>query len=513
MLKKINLNKSKLANLDYFVILISLINLVLYHIPFYKFVLNNTDVKSLNGFLLVVSLTIVALLLNALVFYIGLYLLRVVGKWLLVLFFNINAIAIYFITTYSVIIDKTMIGNILNTNYEESSAFFSFVLVLYFILLGIIPSIIVLKVKIIYVKLKKFLIQATVGLVLLLSLAYANSGNWLWIDKHSTTLGALVMPWSYVVNTCRYYIHKNQENKQQIILPDAKLKDQEKAIAVVVIGESARRQNFSLYGYEKNTNPLLSKTENINCFIANASATYTTATVKGILEHKETGKLYEILPNYLYRNGLEVIWRTSNWGEPTVRIKNFYTKSDLEKGCTGEKCKYDEILLNGLREQILASDKNKVLVVLHTSTSHGPAYYSRYPNEFNIFTPICESVELSKCTQQELLNAYDNTIVYTDYILATLIAELKQLSDYKSCMIYVSDHGESLGENNLYMHGVPLSIAPKEQVEIPFIVWASEGSKMLKNFESVSQHHVFHSVLDFLNVESPIYNEEMSLFE
>jgi len=513
MLKKINLNKTKLSKLHYFVILISLVNLVLYHIPFYRFVLDNTDVKSLNGILLVISLTILAIFLNALVFYIGLYLLRVVGKWILVLFFNMNAIAIYFITTYGVIIDKTMIGNVLNTNYEESSSFFSFALVIYFILLGVIPSILILKTKIIQVKFKKFIIHVSLTLVFLLSLAYANATNWLWIDKHSTKLGALVMPWSYVVNTFRYYHHKNQENKQQILLPDATLKDNDKTIAVVVIGESARSQNFSLYGYEKNTNPLLSETDNVHSFKAEASATYTTAAVKSILEHKQTGKLYEILPNYLYRNGLEVIWRTSNWGEPTVRIKNFQRRGDLEKLCEGEKCKYDEILLSGLREQILASEKNKVLVVLHTSTSHGPAYFSRYPQEFNIFTPTCETVELSKCSQEELINAYDNTIVYTDYLLATLIEELKQLNEYKSCMIYVSDHGESLGENNLYMHGVPLSIAPKEQLEIPFIVWASEGSKMLKDNEMVSQHHVFHSVLDFLAVESPIYDEEMSLFK
>ena len=267
-----------------------------------------------------------------------------------------------------------------------------------------------------------------------------------------------------------------------------------------------------MYGYNKDTNPLLSKLNNVYNYKANSCATYTTAGVKCILEHKESDELFEILPNYLFRNDIEVIWRTTNWGEPNVNIKNYYKRGDLEKLCEGEGCKYDEVLLSGLNEQILASKKDKILIVLHTSTSHGPTYYKKYPKQFNKFTPVCESVELGKCTQEELINAYDNTIVYTDYILATLIENLKQLKEYNSSMFYVSDHGESLGENNLYMHGIPVSIAPKEQLEIPFIVWLSDNSKELKKNNVASQNNIFHSVLDFLAIESPIYDEKYEHF-
>ncbi|MBT4881426.1 MAG: sulfatase-like hydrolase/transferase, partial [Flavobacteriales bacterium] len=291
------------------------------------------------------------------------------------------------------------------------------------------------------------------------------------------------------------------------------VKDEEKSVFVLVIGESARGENFSLNGYMKETNPLLSKIDNVYSYKAESCATYTTAGVKCILEHKNTGKLFEILPNYLFRNDVEVIWRTTNWGEPTVVVENYLRKSDLKKFCNGDACDYDEVLLSGLREQVLASEKNKILVVLHASTSHGPTYYKKYPKQFEKFNPVCKSVELAKCTQEELINAYDNTIVYTDYILATLIDELKQLEGYNSSMIYISDHGESLGENNLYLHGIPASIAPKEQLDIPFIVWSSDGSKELKSNEVLSQHNIFHSVLDFLRIESPIYDENMSVFE
>ncbi|MEJ2113732.1 MAG: phosphoethanolamine--lipid A transferase EptA [Flavobacteriaceae bacterium] len=503
-------NKIKL---NYFVLIISLVIFLLFHFPFFKFVFNNLDYKSFDGITIIMSLVILMLVVNAFVLYLILFLSQFVGKFLLILFFIINAIALYFINTYSVIIDETMIGNVLNTNYEEASSFFSFRLIGYLILLGIIPSIFIFKIKILKVKLKIFLITFSLTLIFILSMVFVNSSNWLWIDKNSKQLGALVMPWSYVVNTSLFYIHKSQENKKEILLPNATIKDAKKSVAVLVIGESVRSENFSLYGYERLTNPLLSKTENVFSYNATACATYTRAGVKCILEHTNTKKLYEILPNYLYRNNVEVIWRTTNWGEPPIHIKNFFNKKDLRKECEGDKCNYDEILVNGLNDQILASDKNKILIVLHTSTSHGPSYSKKYPHEFETFKPVCNSVELGKCTSEELINAYDNTIVYTDYILASLIVNLKQLKEYNSTMIFISDHGESLGENNLYMHGIPASFAPKEQLDIPFIVWLSDGSKELKPNETLSQNHVFHSVLNFLAIESPIYDESMNIFE
>ncbi|PHR69043.1 MAG: phosphoethanolamine--lipid A transferase EptA [Lutibacter sp.] len=503
----------KNIKLTYFVLIISFVNFLLFHFSFFKFVFNNLDYKSLNGITIIICLIILMLVLNAFVFYLIFFLSRFVGKLLLVLFFMISSVSVYFINTYNVVIDITMIGNILNTRYEESSSFLSFGLILYVVFLGIIPSIFIIKVKIIKETFKRFIKFFLLTFIFILSLIYVNGSNFLWIDKNSTKLGALAMPWSYVVNTSRFYIKKSRKNKKEILLPNATIKDTEKSIAVLVIGESARSNNFSLYGYEKLTNPLLSKTQNVYSFNATSCATYTTGGLKCILEHTNTSKLYEILPNYLYRNNVEVIWRTTNWGEPPVHIKNFFNKADLKKECEGEKCNYDEILLSGLKEQILASKKDKILVVLHTSTSHGPTYNKKYPPQFEKFKPVCNTVELGKCTTEELMNAYDNTIVYTDFILSSLIEDLKQLKEYNSTMLYVSDHGESLGENNLYMHGVPASFAPKEQLEIPFIVWLSDGSKKLKPNESLSQNHVFHSVLNFLAIESPIYDENMNIYK
>lgn len=498
---------------NYFVLIISFLNFLLFHYPFFTYVFNNVDYKSLNGVALIISLIILMWVVNAFVFYLIFCLSRIAGKTLLVLFFIGNAVAVYFINTYGVIIDETMIGNVLNTDYAEASSFFSFKLILYIVLLGVIPSIYIIKAKVINVALKKFLLTSSLTLLFIVIVIFANASNWLWIDKNSKQLGGLAMPWSYVVNTFRFYIHKYQENQKEILLPDATIKDNKKAIAVLVIGESARSQNFSLYGYQKNTNPLLSKTENLFSFNATSCATYTTAGVKCILEHKNTNDLYEILPNYLYRNNVEVIWRTTNWGEPPIHIANYQRGENLALDCKGDGCNYDEILLTGLKEQILASKKDKILIILHTSTSHGPTYSKKYPPQFEVFKPVCNSVELGNCSQEELINAYDNTIVYTDYILHRVIEDLKQLKQYSSTMLFVSDHGESLGEKNLYMHGLPVSIAPKEQFEIPFIVWLSDSSKQLKPNKTLSQNHVFHSVLNFLGVQSPVYDESMNIFK
>ncbi|MBC7439979.1 MAG: phosphoethanolamine--lipid A transferase EptA [Flavobacterium sp.] len=499
--------------ITHFVLLMSFLNFLFFHFPFFTFVFNNLDYKSFNGITIIISLIMLMLVLNAFVFYLIFFLSTYLGKFLLVIFFIISSVAVYFINTYSVIIDESMIGNILNTKYEESSRFFSIKLLFYVILFGIIPSIYIIKVNIIKVEWKQFLKTISFALLFILLLIIVNASNVLWIDKNSKTLGGLAMPWSYSVNLSLFYTHQYKKNQKEILLPNATIKDNQKSVVVLVIGESARSQNFSLYGYPKNTNPLLSKIPNVSHFNATSSATYTTAGVKGILEHTHTDDLYEILPNYLYRNNVEVIWRTSNWGEPPVHIKKYQDRAILMPNCKGEGCNYDEILLSGLKEQIEASSKNKILVVLHTSTSHGPTYSQKYPPQFEIFKPVCNTVELGKCSHTELINAYDNTIVYTDYILSKVIDDLKQLKQYQSTMIFVSDHGESLGENNLYMHGLPLSIAPKEQYEIPFIVWVSDNSKQLKPNNKLSQNHVFHSVLNFLGIQSTIYDEKMNIFK
>ena len=461
--------------------------------------------------LITAGLAVLMLALNHFFYYLVLYTGRFVGRCILAFTFIADAISLYFINSYEVLITDSMMGNVYNTQFSEASGFFSFAAVLYVLFLGVVPCIFIFASKTDFGSFRRFLSNIGLALGLAVAIAFVNIQNWPWIDRNSTELGSLLMPWSYTVNTVRFYNGEKKRNQKEIMLPDAVISNDSKDVCILIIGESARRDHFSLYGYEKMTNPLLAE-DNVTALIANSAATYTTAGVKAILDHQPTGKLYEILPNYMYRAGVDVIWRTSNWGEPPVHIEKYHTVRDIKKMYPEADDRYDGILLSGLKDEIMASDKDKILVILHTNTSHGPTYNKKYPVEFEAFTPVCTTVEMSKANPQELMNAYDNSILYTDYLIHSAIEILKDFTDRRTCMLYVSDHGESLGEGNLYMHGVPMSIAPKEQVEIPFIVWTSEGAAEIKELSEVGQYHVFHSVMDFLGVESPVFDEEKNIF-
>lgn len=489
---------------------LSVFTLIAYHWPFFRLVTDNVK-ADLNGVLITVSLVVLMLALNFFFYTLVLYLGRIVGKCLLALLFVGNAVCLYFINTYQVLVTDKMMGNVFNTQYSEASGFFSGQALLYILFLGILPAVYLFMQKTDYGKPKRFFAGAGLSLGLALLIAFGNMTNWPWIDRHATKLGSLLMPWSYTVNSIRFYNAEKKRNRKAIPLPDARIATPGKDVCVLIIGESARRENFSLYGYGKPTNPLLEK-DSVTALMAEAAATYTTAGVKAILDHKPTKKLYEILPNYLFRNGVDVTWRTTNWGEPPVHIDKYYKAKDLQKMNPEADGKYDEILLAGLKEEILSCTKDKMLVILHTSTSHGPTYNKKYPAKFEVFTPVCTTVEMAKANPKELMNAYDNTIVYTDYLVHYVIEMLKDVPQRRSCVLFVSDHGESLGEGNLYMHGVPMAVAPKEQIEIPFIVWTSDKNLKIRPDQKVGQYHVFHSVLSFLGIDSPVYDQEKDIF-
>lgn len=174
----------------------------------------------------------------------------------------------------------------------------------------------------------------------------------------------------------------------------------------------------------------------------------------------------------------------------------------------------------GLQDYIDKVKEQDVLIVLHQMGNHGPAYYKRYPKEFEVFTPVCKTNELSKCTNEEISNAYDNAILYTDFFLSKVIEFLKANShNFNTGMLYISDHGESLGENGVYLHSMPYMIAPKAQIEVPMIMWfgghmAREtnyvGLRRLIN-EPYSHDNIFHTILGMMEVKSSAYVPELDI--
>ena len=504
--------------------IVSIGTLLLYNIPFFDYVYNNSNENIGGKIFLLASLVVIMLVLNFMMTYLTMFLTRIVGRILLAILSIINATAVYFIFTYGVMIDATTIENVFNTRYSEASGFFSWSLWLFIIALGMLPALYCLMQPIIFGKAKKLGIYCGSSLAIVLAIALANINQTLWISQHDTELGGLVQPWSYIVNTIRLTSSRIDEQAEEIKLPDGKIADNEKAVVVLVIGESARKANFQLYGYQRETNPLLSKQEGLKVYQATSCATYTTAGTKAILEPVNSSDLYELLPNYAFRTGVDVSWRTSNWGEPPIHIDEYLTDTELGEKYPDEDKDYDGILIKGLRERIESSKKNKVLIILHTSTSHGPKYANKYPKEFEVYKPVAKNVEEGEKNVGMLINAYDNTIRYTDFLLDSLINTLRSMDDWHSAMIFISDHGESLGENKMFMHGLPMKLAPKVQYEIPFFVWTSENFRDYKGTSSkqeapegelpavLEQHYVFHSVLNLLSIQSPAYNKDFDIF-
>ena len=497
--------------------IVSIGTLLLYNIPFFHFVSNNTNETVGGKIFLLASLVFIMLVLNFMMTFLLIFLTRIVGRILLAIFSIINATAVYFIYTYSVMIDATTIENVFNTRYSEASGFFSWMLWLFIIVFGVLPALYCLLQPVAVGKAKKLGIYCGSSLAIVLAIALVNINQSLWISQHDTELGGLLQPWSYLVNTCRIISFNQDEQAEEIKLPDGKITDHEKAVVVLVIGESARKANFQLYGYERETNPLLSKQEGLKVYQANSCATYTTAGAKAILEPIDSGDLYELLPNYAFRTGVDVSWRTSNWGEPPIHIDEYIVDDELAVKYPDVNKKYDGILFAGLRQRIESSKKDKVLIVLHTSTSHGPKYADKYPKEFEVYKPVANNVEEGQKNVDMLINAYDNTIRYTDFLLDSLINTLRSMEDWKSAMIFISDHGESLGENKMFMHGLPMKLAPKVQYEIPFLVWTSEHFRDYKTEDELpavlEQHYVFHSVLNLLSIQSPAYNKDFDIFK
>lgn len=510
ILDKIKKHKERPISLSMMSALLSIYTLLAFHFPFFKDVIAQVQ-NNFNGVLITASMVVIMFALNFFIYYLILFLGRTAGKCIIALMMICNAACFYFICTYNVLIDRDMMGNFYNTQFSEASSFLSWKMLIYMLFLGILPSVMLFLKKIRYGSLKRLGANVGIALATILLTVGCNMKNFTWIDKQAPVLGSRLMPWSYIVNSFRYHSYWKKINQKETMLPDATFNDS-KDIVVLIIGESARSQNFSLYGYERETNPLM-KADSVAALRAKASDTYTTAAVKAILQHQRSRTLYEILPNYLFRNGVDVIWRTSNWGTPPIHVDKMFSKSALRKmypDCNGD---YDGILLAGLKEEIESSASDKIFIGIHTYTSHGPSYFSNTPEEFKKFMPECTTVEMAQADRQELINAYDNTVIYTDYLVHSVIETLQSIPDRRSCVIFISDHGESLGENNLYMHGVPLSMAPDVQIDIPFIVWTSDPDMKIKDLETAGHHNIYHTTLRFLGAQTDVYDPEKDIFE
>lgn len=507
-----------------FILGFAAINAVLYQLPLYTFAFSELDVFSLPGILTVLTLFAMVMLLT----FTALFLFALISQRLLkpvTMFFAFgNAIALYFIQAYQVVLDKQMMGNVFNTNTAEAGSYLHHAFFTHLLLFGILPMWLISRVTLKHTSRLRLLAALSLSLLLGIGWIYANAQSWFWIDKHARKLGGMIMPWSYVINSARYQTEKMMQSRTLEKLPPAHFVAQGKTVVVLVIGESARAANFSLYGYARNTNPLLTDAGVVAIRNAHSCATYTTASIQCMLAHVDTSSTlihnYEALPSYLQNNGVDVIWISHNWGEPPLKVGTYLKASEVSKDCKGSGCQLDEGMLTGLEKRIASSTSDKVFIVLHQSGSHGPDYSNHYPSDMEKFTPTCRSVQVQECSAEELTNAYDDTILFTDRFLSKTIATLRSIPNTSTAMIYASDHGESLGEHGLYLHGTPYSLAPDVQKDIPYIIWMSPTFKKAKTLAadaalSHAQHAhetIFHSVMGAFDMRSDIYKPQLDIF-
>jgi lipid A ethanolaminephosphotransferase len=305
---------------------------------------------------------------------------------------------------------------------------------------------------------------------------------------------------------------------------------------VIVVGETARAMNFSLNGYGRETNPELSRQPGLvnftnveSCGSATAVSVPCVFSALARDDYSDSrAKSQEGLLDVLSHAGMRVLWRDNNSGCKGVcdRVE----REDVSLAvpgdplCDGDEC-HDEKLLAGLPE-LIRTEQRDLVIVLHQKGSHGPAYWKRYPARFARFGPVCATNELEKCDRKAIVAAYDNSILYTDYMLSSVIDILRQASQegqVDTAMLYFSDHGESLGEKGIYLHGAPMIVAPAEQIRVPMMLWLSDrfaarfhiDQRCLaaRSNQAFSHDNVFHSVLGMLNITTAVYDPSLDLFQ
>jgi lipid A ethanolaminephosphotransferase len=424
----------------------------------------------------------------------------------------------------------------LQTNFDESVDLLTLKEFLYVLFLGILPSIYIYKVKLedislkdsIKQKLKLFLIS-----ILLIIISFT------LFSKHYTSFIKEHKPLRYTINPTYWiysignYISKTINSGPVIVQKtgeDAKVikTTNKQKIVIMVVGEAARADHFSLNGYKNQTNPLLQTQD-----IINFSNTYScgTATAKSVpcmfsyyprseYTYKKGISKENVLDVLNHTNQIDILWRDNNSDSKGVAIRLPYEgyKSKSKNTICDIECR-DEGMLVGLDKYIKDHKNKDILIVLHQMGNHGPAYYKRYPKRFEKFTPICDTNQLENCTKEQISNSYDNAILYTDYFLNKTIDFLKKYKNKQTAMIYMADHGESLGENGIYLHGLPYFIAPDAQKHVGSVMWFSDQLKKDINVDKIKQNkdknyshdNLFHTLLGIFNVQTKVYNKEQDI--
>lgn len=454
---------------------------------------------------------------------------------LLILVLLVSSQAAYFMDTYNVILDDTMIDNILNTDLHETLDLFSVWQLVYLLLLGVLPAWWVWRVPAVMETVSRAMMSRlrylgttlglAIGLVLLQGSHYAS-----FFREHKP-LRFYSNPGYYLYSLGKQVggAFRAERGPVAQLALDAHIQehDELRELVILVLGETARADHFSLNGYARQTNPLLAQEDVIsydNVWSCGTSTAWSVPCIFSIYDRDgfdpDRGEQTENLLDVLKRTGVNVLWLDNNSSSKGVadRVEyQSYRTPEVNPVCDLE-CR-DEGMLTRLQDYIDSHPSGDIFIVLHQMGNHGPAYSKRYPEAFARFQPVCETNQLEECSSDQIINAYDNALVYTDSFLKRTIDLLRDNAGFESAMLYVSDHGESLGESGVYLHGLPYILAPEDQKRVPLILWANEA--MQHDFDLAqaramrqqpySHDNLFHTVLGLFEVRSEVYRADLDM--
>jgi lipid A ethanolaminephosphotransferase len=506
---------------------------------FFASLLNHRELSSPSTWLFGIAIFIAITAIHAA----GLFV--VLARWnakiILSILVLVTAGAAYYMDKYTIFFNPEMVRNILKTDVKEASELFSLNMCAHMFFFAIVPILLLTRVRLSEKTWKRAALVRVMYIVGALLLAVASIllvfQDFSSLMRNQKEVRYLITPSSYLYSLARVVsVDTAKAATPRIqISDDAQLgaawaTRKKPMLFILVVGETTRAANWGLNGYAHNTTPELSKLDILNFTQATSCGTNTEVSVPCMFspwgrhdydEKKIRG--HESFLHIINHVGINTVWRDNQAGCKGVCDKLEQQHLDNSKDpelCDGERC-LDEIMLQNMDAEIHKAKGGNLFIVLHQLANHGPAYYKRYPQNMRTFTPTCDTSDLSKCNREQIVNTYDNGVLYTDHFLAKTIAYLKTQTQFDTAMWYMSDHGESLGENGIYLHGMPYSIAPKEQTHIPMVMWFSDN--FLSDFQlkkdclaqktdsPVGQDNLFHSILGMLQIKSKYYDKNYDL--
>jgi len=455
---------------------------------------------------------------------------RLLLKPALVVFFLAASGAAYFMDTYGVVIDHDMLRNAAQTNSQETLDLLNLRFLGYVLGLGVLPSLAILLAQVRWPDTFRSGLGARfrrAGILLgVLAVSIVPLGRtWASFLREHKAIRQYANPGFLAYSAVKFGLSGPEGSKGPVrpLGEDARIPatDKGRELLIVVVGESARADHFSLNGYGRETNPELSRLPVISFTNVHAEATSTATAVPMMFSPLDPSdfsvkraRASENLLDVLRHAGVNVLWRDNNSDSKGVadRIPYEDFKTDRNPDMEGGEPR-DEGMLAGLQAYIDGHPKGDIVIVLHQMGNHGPAYYKRYPPAFEHFKPVRKTSELGDCSPEEIANAYDNAIRYTDHFLAAAIRLLERnKGKFEAGLLYWSDHGESLGEKGVYLHGMPPFMAPDEQKHVASLFWFADSFEIdtgrFRRARDLPLTHanLFHTVLGLLEIESQVYD-------